>query len=229
MDREPVRRIRAVVLDFDGTLFQLFRHWDMAGLSAALRTRMEKYGVEFPEGLDGFEIFSQVLHQIPADDRARRTALLEADRILAEAERAAVDTGELVPGADMGLRRLREAGFRVGIATNNSPGCVEAFLEQYLPGTVLPVAGRVGDMPERMKPDPWTALRMLRMLDVPPEEAVLVGDSPRDFQCACAAGCGFLGMAPTRRKRERLRTLISEKDILPDFYMLLARPEFSGV
>lgn len=91
------------------------------------------------------------------------------------------------PGVADGLAALQEAGFRLGCVTNKPIAYTDALLQAFdLRQYLRVVLG--GDSLGRMKPDPLPLLHACEMLGVPPEHAVMVGDSHVDVAAARAAG-----------------------------------------
>lgn len=223
MDCFKITHDTALIFDFDGTMCRLFKRYDLKGVSQTLHGRMQKYGVDFSVELDAYHVFMEIVRQTERKISIRERALREADRIIIAAELEAVRTGEPVKGVETVLSQLIQAGYTVGIATNNSVECIEAFLKKYCSALKVPVVGRIGTNPERMKPDPWSVEEVLRSLNCRADNAVLIGDSQRDFDCARRAGCQFIGMAATEIMRERLMKLTDADHIVSDYFELKDR------
>lgn len=69
----------------------------------------------------------------------------------------------------------------------------------------LAVVGRPEHRPELMKPNTRMVEEALRITDVVPSEAVLIGDAVSDVQVAHAAGVRAIGHAKNPRRGEELR------------------------
>jgi len=91
------------------------------------------------------------------------------------------------PGARELLAGLQAAGHPVGVVT--AKWVEPAWRSLRLTGLAPHVDAVVGadSIPEH-KPDPAPVRLLLRQLDRPPEEALLVGDSPHDIAAGNAAG-----------------------------------------
>jgi putative hydrolase of the HAD superfamily len=105
-------------------------------------------------------------------------ALLEAARHYAHSLRIGLSA---VPGAVDMLAVLRERGYRMGLISNtiwpaelHLEDLVELGILPYLEHTIF--SGDFGVW----KPNPRVFQHMMEILDVRPEEAVFVGDSPRE-------------------------------------------------
>ncbi|WP_216212931.1 HAD family hydrolase [Amycolatopsis aidingensis] len=154
--------VRAVVFDFDGTLFDLPVDW--AGLRAEL-------------GLGPQERLGEALQRfLDEGDRSR----LE---LVTTYERAAVRAGGFRPGARECLAGLR-GRCALAVLTRNSGQAVLDALGAAADG--LTVVGR--EDVRRLKPDPEGLHTVLARLGAGPAEAVLVGDTFHDVQAARAAG-----------------------------------------
>ncbi|WP_332813007.1 phosphoglycolate phosphatase [Ramlibacter sp.] len=92
------------------------------------------------------------------------------------------------PGAEQGLRALRDAGLRLACVTNKPTGFARELLRQK---GLLAFFGQVfgGDAFERRKPDPLPLLEACRVLGAAPARTLVIGDSVNDAAAARAAGC----------------------------------------
>lgn len=212
----------SVILDFDGTMCLLFQNHDLAATRHRMREELGRLSIDFDEALDAFDAFDAVLAQAADRPKERAEALLRADEILSDAEVAAAGTGPAVAGVAEAVDFWRGAGYRVGVATNNSARAVNAFLER-MSIDPLPVVGRDGAHPERLKPSTWSVERVLELMGGRPETTVFVGDTRRDYETSLRAGCAFLGMVPTERKRARLGVALDEGLMARDYPELLRR------
>lgn len=210
------------LFDFDGTLCRLFSRYDLGPVRRDLQRAMQPLGVPFSPEQDAFDVFGAILTHLPAGP-CRTRALQQADALLTRAETEAAATGAPVPGVRECLTVLLARGCRLGVVTNNSPASVQRFLDRLDLPAPLPVAGRIPEHPEWMKPDPCALTGMLHTLGAAPETALFLGDTGRDLACARAAGCPFLGMVPTERKRRRLEALLPPDAMVPDYFALLDR------
>ncbi len=226
MDQITLKKEGALVFDFDGTLCQLFINYDRNKLLFALHERMKFYDIEFSIEKDSFDVFSEIIRQTDSESAKREKALFDADQILTAAEIEAVNSGNPVNGVEAAFSIFARKNIPVGIATNNATGCVEAFLNKCSLNTRIPMAGRVGVKPDFMKPNPWSILEVLSKLKCKPEDTIFVGDTKRDYLASVKAGCDFIGMAPTEKKRKRLLEILPEKRIVSDFNELMSFFQF---
>ncbi|MEV6384682.1 HAD family hydrolase [Streptomyces sp. NPDC051773] len=220
--RQLLGGVRAVLLDFDGPVCDLFvgRSTRPAAREIKAMAR-EKWNVLDPavEACDDSHAVLQLLRDMldrrrdaplgptaltPALDPA---VLRAASDIVTRYEEEAVDAAVPAPGVDLLLDSLVEQGKRLAIVTNNAEGPVRKFLGLHkMSGKFEAVCGRDPRDPRRMKPDPSAVrLALERLGHIAPEAAVLIGDQPGDLRAAAAAGVRFLGYAPDPERDRRLR------------------------
>ena len=106
------------------------------------------------------------------------------------------------PGAVQMLSRLRAAGIGLAIASSRSSFTLAPLLRDMgLDGTFDVIV--CGDGVKHPKPAPDAVLEVLRRMDVPAAEALVVGDMPVDIEMGRAAGvrtCGVLWGNATREQ-----------------------------
>jgi phosphoglycolate phosphatase-like HAD superfamily hydrolase len=91
------------------------------------------------------------------------------------------------------------------IVSNNAEPAIEAFLDHHdLRHLVHTVIGRVPGRPELMKPHPDSVLGALDILDRPPAQCVLIGDSVTDIEVSRATGLRSIGYAKTPTRGNEL-------------------------
>lgn len=100
----------------------------------------------------------------------------------------------LYPGVEEGINYLKAAGYKLGCVTNKAAqftipllkdlGIYEHF-EIVVSGDTLP----------KKKPDPMPLLHVAEHLGVPPENAMMLGDSVSDVKAARAAGFQIVCMS----------------------------------
>ena len=164
----------AVVYDLDGTLVELAVDWEL--VAAEVIEALTAAGIE-ATGIDLWDSFD---YAEEADLRDR------VESVIQEHEREGAHESIRLPLAD----RL-EGQSPVGVCSLNCEDACRIALETHaLEAHVDAVIGR-DSVPTR-KPDPEPLLATLEGLDVPPENAVFVGDSERDQITAERAGTAFV-------------------------------------
>jgi phosphoglycolate phosphatase len=97
----------------------------------------------------------------------------------------------LYPGVRETLERLARYGLKLCCITNKRSGFSEALLERAEIRHFFELVIGGDSLPEK-KPSPLPLLHAAETLNVPPDEAVLVGDSHQDLRAARAAGYEFV-------------------------------------
>ena len=185
MSAEPP--VRAVLLDLDGTLLDTAP--DLIGSLNELRGEREL------TDLSAGELQPAVSHG--SAPMIRRGFHLEANhrqfeplrqRFLAlYRDRVARET-RAYPGMDELLEALEARGIPWGIVTNK-PGWLARPLLELLGYDRRAACIVTGDCVSRRKPNPYPILEACRLMDVPPDSAVVLGDAQRDIEAGRRAGC----------------------------------------
>ena len=95
------------------------------------------------------------------------------------------------PGVVEGLRRLRDASLKLGCVTNKARAFTTPLLEATGLAPLLEAVVTSDDVARR-KPHPEPYRHACKVLDVPPDRAVVIGDSANDVEAGRAAGCRVL-------------------------------------
>ncbi|WP_157872799.1 HAD family hydrolase [Desulfoscipio gibsoniae] len=119
---------------------------------------------------------------------------------------AAMDWGSLtrpLPGLQGQLKKLRFSNFKLAVVTADITERAKTSLNSL--GMINYFDVVIGaDLVENSKPAPDMALLSCRLLDVKPERAVVIGDTPRDILMAKDAGAGGIGVLSGVCMREQL-------------------------
>lgn len=190
----PLASLRAVLFDLDGTLVET--HIDFAAMTDAMLARAAEAGVPrvVVEGKDILGLVDAAAQNVTGrggdGDAFRRAA--HADLEQREVQGCAQPI--LLPGTDVLLRQLRDAGIKVGIVTRNCRRVSVELVARYaLPHDVLLTRDDV----RLAKPHPEHLWDALQALGVPAREAAMAGDHWMDIEAGQAARCastlGVLG------------------------------------
>jgi phosphoglycolate phosphatase len=197
--------IRGVLFDKDGTIIDYWRTWVPINRQVAL------YAADGDAALAD-ELLRMGGHD-PLSDRIVPGSPLAAGDVLDIAEAFAVHrrvrpAGELVTGIERIFRtggathsalvagaretlvELRRRGFRLGIATNDSAGGLEASLAGHDVLGLLDFAAGC-DSGFGSKPGPGMVLGFCRATGLEPPEVAVVGDAPHDLAMGRAAQAGL--------------------------------------
>ena len=237
---DPAHRERYVLFDFDGPLVRLFAGYPAPEVArrllAELRNRIPAADLGFSDRTDPHRVLLELggllaeASELPGAEAEQVVSRIS--QLLTEQERWAAASAAPTPDADRLVAELLGAGCRLAITSNNAPEAIVAYLARERASGIAEafgehVYGRSPD-PRLMKPDPdcvRRALKGLRCED--PGQALLIGDSPSDYQAATAAGVRFLGFASTERGALRLRAarmpvIVGHRDSLPRVLALLS-------
>ena len=181
-------KVRAVLFDLDGTLLDTIELL-LASVRWAFRDRSGRVPTteEWIAGI-GTPLESQM--QVYAADREDLVTLVSGYREYQRAHhdeltRAYADAIETVV-------ELQRSGYRLGVVTSKASDIANRSLKFVGLDRYLEVV--VGyDATNRHKPDPEPVRYALDVLQVPPSEAVFVGDSPHDMFAGNAAGVITVG------------------------------------
>jgi len=190
--------VRGVIFDLDGTLVHITVDFRLM--------KRKLYEVFIEEGipanlLDESETMSRSLARIrqyviengDAGDMERVGAAVT--RSMNGTEMEGVSGTTAIEGALECLRSLQEKGIRLGLLTRGSRAYAEAALQNA--GIDIPFNAMVcrDDHPEEeAKPNGKALERTMALMEVQPQECLLVGDHAMDMECAASASVRFLGV-----------------------------------
>ncbi len=186
----PVKRYRAVIFDWDGTLLDSTYHIVEALLGACRDLELRVPSREEAGWVIGLSLQAALYRLVPELGADRADAF--ADRYRAHFM-ALQHEMHLFEGQAGLLRDLHAGGAVLGVATGKSRRGLDASIERLdLRGLFR--ATRTADE-ARGKPDPDMLLQLLAELDLDPESVLMVGDTTHDVLMARAAGVDSLAVA----------------------------------
>jgi phosphoglycolate phosphatase len=204
--------IQALLFDFDGTL--AIPNIDFGLMRQQVDAIARRYGVDpAVHGhlyiLEMIETVRAQLGQAEGLDGADFYHEAQASIVALEIECAR--RGGMLPGASEVLRRLRHHGFKIGVVTRNSAAAVrticaeiDTLCDVFLPREVV----------RYVKPHPEHLQRALDQLQVPAQQALMVGDGPIDITAGKAVGLRTVAVLTGGDRREVL--LASQPDLILD-------------
>ncbi len=172
--------VKAVFLDIDGTLMDTnYLHieaWAQAFEEVGARPPRSRIHHEVGKGSD------KLIPEFVEDGKAERVSELHSEYYGELQER-----GHPLPGAKELIASLVERGYGVWLATSAKPEELEHHMQEL--GAEGKISGVVSsDEAEESKPAPDIFGLALERAGVPPEDAVVVGDSVWDIEAAKEAG-----------------------------------------
>ncbi|MET8897570.1 HAD family hydrolase [Streptomyces albogriseolus] len=205
--RNLIEGARVVLWDFDGPVCRLFAGHSAERVARDLVDLLEGRGLHglldesARESLDPHVVLRAVDRRHPGSD-----LVTELEERLTQEELKAAASARPTPYADPLVRTWTAVGARLAITTNNSPRVVREYLtsRDLLPCFAPHIYGRTQEL-QYLKPHPHCIHRALNATGAAPPTALMIGDTPSDFQAARAAGVPFLGYARNERKNKLLR------------------------
>lgn len=176
-----MKQYKALVLDMDGTIMD-----SLAAVEQATRMAGEKMGILIGEK----ELF---LARYAANEVLIDSLGLKGHkgkkfaRIMAESYRSLHDAVQLFPG----IEKLLELSVPKGIVTSEERDEFTAHLQRLeIPQSDFAATVCAGDTPY-LKPHPYPLLSCLEQMGIERQDAIYIGDSVYDMECAVAAGVDF--------------------------------------
>lgn len=184
----------AAIFDLDGTLIDtpnaIVRMMQNALIEMGLK-RVEEQRIRRMIGLPLEQGAATVLGTHAGDPRTTQLVGLYRRQFL---DWMVPQSAELIfPGVSEGLKLLRHAGIKIGLATSKYYASAEAVLKSAgLWSCFDAVAG--ADTVSRPKPDPEMASHVALQLRCAPERCVVIGDTIHDLHMGRAAGMRTLAV-----------------------------------
>ncbi|CAN5742653.1 HAD family hydrolase [soil metagenome] len=187
MSKQP----NAVILDIDGTLIDSndahARAYEDAGRELGFDIPFERVRPLIGKG--GDKVLPEVTgieEDSPDGERiTERKGEIFRERYL--------PTLKPLPGARQLLHRFRDDTMKLVIATSAGKDDLKGLLEQAGVADLIQDATSADDA-EESKPDPDIVLAALKQAGFPPEEIVMIGDTPYDVEAATRAGVRIVGV-----------------------------------
>jgi len=220
--------IKGIVMDMDGTITKFNLDY-MAARRKALR-ELDKLNLRTPEMSEELSLYLILKKLKLGLDTDKFTGLRRRFyEVLENMEVKAAKQVTLYPGAVETLRMLRARGLRIGLVTNNGHAGTEITLRRCQLTTFFDAIVTRDDC-EEMKPDGGPVRKLLKEMNVLPEEAILVGDGVIDIMAARAAG--LLSVAVATGPFPSGRLIQAEPDFLlgsvNDLPLLIERLAVTG-
>ncbi|MGW2642716.1 HAD family hydrolase [Streptomyces sp. NPDC001348] len=210
--RDVIARARVVLWDFDGPICRLFAGHTAEGVAGELVEWLESRGLH---GLltpgERRSPDPQILLRAVEDRHPGSDLVAELEERLTQEELRATASAMPTAYADPLIRTWSAVGSPMAITTNNSARAARAYLTgRGLIGCFAPhIYGRTQDL-RLLKPDPYCLQRALSATGTAPSAAVMIGDTPTDWEAASRAGIPFVGYARGEPGEKRLRAAGAE-------------------
>ena len=186
----PVRSVRAVLFDLDGTLLDTVPDLHAAACGMLRDLGRPDVPLETIRDFVGRGI-PNLVKRILAGDLDLDEAPPPANALASFRRHYAEENGRrsrAYPGVFEGLDALKAMGCPLAVITNKASAFTRPLLESAGMADYFDVIVS-GDTLPRGKPDPMPLIWACGRLAVSPADALFVGDSINDFEAARAAGC----------------------------------------
>ncbi|MCI2810582.1 phosphoglycolate phosphatase [Eoetvoesiella caeni] len=185
----------AVLLDLDGTLLNTVPDLTLAVNAMRADINLAPLPLETIATYVGKGVRQLIVRSLQGDGIEPDHDLVERCRDLFNRHYHPVNGlhATLYPGVIEGLDAFRRLGLKLAVVTNKPTEFTLPLLERT---GLAPYFEQVvcGDTCARHKPDPMPLLHACGLLQVPPAQTVMVGDSINDAQAARAAGMAVLAV-----------------------------------
>ncbi len=179
-------RIRAVILDLDGTLVDSNDQHARAFVEAAGELGIASPAYERVRGLIGKGGDKLLPEAFSIAEESPEGAALDERKGEIFRTRYAPHLRPTRGAADL-LRRFRDDGLRLVVATSASDEDLAVLLARAGVTDLVDDCTTASDV-ESSKPDPDVVHAALKLAGVPAENAVMIGDTPYDIEAARRAG-----------------------------------------
>ncbi len=196
----PLRAIKAVIFDFDGTLAVL--NIDFSSMRERIFDLMRRSGIRDDAVQEKYllEIIDEVYEILwKKNPPGAETFYRKSHDILHEVEMKAAGEGRLIPGAAGTLKRLRGKGIKVGIITRNCEDAIrkvfpeiDTFCDVFVSRNAV----------KKVKPHPDHLIHAMKSLKISGKETIMVGDHMIDIQAGKRVGMKTVGVLTGRTNKE---------------------------
>ena len=200
-------RARGVIFDMDGTLADSVDHYYRMACDIVEAANAPPISRERDCELMGSGAPDLLRKLLPPDFPDSEAILARILRDRFSSWMRAAEEIEPLPGCVDLLHQLHARGHRLGIAT--SSGRALPYLDRWgVRPLFQSIVGR--EDVRRRKPHPDVVLHCLRQLELEPDDALYVGDSPIDIEAGRAAGLLTVGVLTGTSSRELLASVSAD-------------------
>ena len=178
--------IRALILDFDGTVIDTETAWYIAFRDAykeyGVELTLEQYSQCIGTSLHFFNPYEYLVTdlKLPIDLNKFRISVQACHANLMEKE-------QVRPGIVHFLKSAKDQGLKIGLASSSKLEWVNRFLDRLGLRNFFQCI-RTADDVKHVKPHPELYLQTLNCLEVDGHEAIAIEDSPNGYRAAITAG-----------------------------------------
>lgn len=170
--------LKAVLFDFDGTIADSLKHH---------LTSWKKAFSDNGRELSDDEVIKKVFYQFHEEENPKYKLNEQILKHYLENIEAAFLNLELHENIEETLKFLHEKGIKMAIVSFVEKERIKPVLEKFKIDKYFQHVIGFGET-EKVKPDPEIAFKAMQLLDVSPQETLLVGDTGLDMQTGKNAG-----------------------------------------
>ena len=212
--------IKAVVFDFDGTLFQFVL--DYEGMRNGVKDVVIAAGLP-ASTFQGGERIRDIVNEMREyaktngwTNKKTQKVMDEINGVLDRFEWESAQSNSPADGAKDVLQTLKKMGLMTGLLTNNSKRSITYLLRKYGFTKLLDVVVTRSDLGDfnYLKPSPIGLAKVLEKLGAKANEALYVGDSVVDVKAALGVGAkpifvstGYSGVDEAKKVDPTLTTI----------------------
>ena len=181
-----MRKLDAIIFDFDGTLAELTLDFDLMKRSIAALGEVFLGERPDPGPTPVLEWLEELVQEVLARNRAEGMEFRTRGQLVITAmEMDAAREGGLFDFTRPTLETLSSRGVAAGVITRNISAAVKVVFPdiEELTQAFIPRETAI-----RVKPDPGHLLQALERIGADPARSLMVGDHPMDIETAKAAG-----------------------------------------
>src|SRR2546421_2208634 len=189
MEKTIMTHIHAVIFDVDGTLVDSNDAQARSWVDA-----LKEFGYSVPYekvrpliGMGGDKVLPETIG-VQKDSEKGKQISKRRSEIFKEKY---LPTIQAFPGAQELLNRMREQGLKLAIASSAQPDELRSLL-QIVGAADLIEDKTSSEDAKRSKPDPDVMQVTLKKVGYPPNEVVMIGDTPYDIEAASKVGVGTI-------------------------------------
>ena len=194
--------IRLVIFDWDGTLMDSEQQIVQAMQATIQDLELEGRTDDACKNIIGLGLKEAIQCLYPGSDDLLLQEIVERYRYLWLKDEHGSD---LFAGAEETLYQLKDAGYKLAVATGKGRVGLEKVLDKTGLASVFD-ASRCSDE-TTSKPHPQMLIELLEELDIQPRHALMVGDTEYDIRMAHNAGVGPVAVSYGVHDTQRLLNL----------------------
>jgi len=182
-----MRKVNAIIFDLDGTL--VYFKIEFMCARRDIIDFLSKLGIpkilipinqSIMKTVENTEIYLKKVRKQPNRVQLMKT---QVEKIISSYEMEAAKITNLIPGAKELLHILKSQKYKLGLFTLENRITTDFLLERFSIKSFFDSIVTRDDV-DQLKPNPAHLSMVLKQLNISPNEIIVIGDSPIDFECA---------------------------------------------